>query len=203
MAQTPLWHVTASLCEHSWGCQLASTERRSWTTMHALFIVGCAPLQVALQQDDCYAVRAAALRFLAVAMAVSSADAASEAHPDRQHSLAVRVSNSSPTAQSAVSADPRFQPDMTDSEEDEASLHATPGLRLRAPPARATGSRAALAGPLMLQSSFAAQYYTQEIWDFGIEQLLLQEFFWEKLLSLLQVWSPCQSALTGCQCQPE
>ena len=158
--------------------------------MHALFILGCAPLQVALQQDECYAVRAAALQFLAVAMAVSSADAASEAHPDRHRSLAVRVSNSSPTAQPAVSADPRFQPDMTDSQEDEASMHAMPGSRLRAPSARADGSRAALAGPLMLQSSFAAQYYTQDIWDFGIEQLLLQDSFWEQLLSLLQVWSP-------------
>ena len=44
-----------------------------------------------------------------------------------------------------------------------------------------------LAGPLFLQSEFAARQYTQDIWDFGVEQLLLQGSFWEQLPEMLQV----------------
>lgn len=47
------------------------------------------------------------------------------------------------------------------------------------------------AAPLFLQSDFAARQYTQGIWDFGVEQLLLQGSFWEQLPDLLQVGTSC------------
>ncbi len=47
------------------------------------------------------------------------------------------------------------------------------------------------ASPLFLQSNFAARQYTQGIWDFGVEQLLLQGSFWEQLPDLLQVGTSC------------
>lgn len=44
-----------------------------------------------------------------------------------------------------------------------------------------------LAGPFFLQSDFGARQYAQGVWDFGVEQLLLQGSFWEQVPSLLQV----------------
>ncbi len=48
---------------------------------------------------------------------------------------------------------------------------------------------AGFAGPLFLQSEFAARHYTQGIWDFGAEQVLLHGSFWDQLPNLLQVCS--------------
>ena len=79
---------------------------------------------------------------------------------------------------------------MTEEEAEVLSSQQEALARPGGPAARAS-SRTGLAGPLMLQSSFAAQFYTQDIWDFGIEQLLLQGSFWEQLLPLLQVPHRC------------
>ena len=67
------------------------------------------------------------------------------------------------------------------------SEHVEPEPRSSVVSVRPHSSKANLAGPLMLQSSFAAQFYTQNVWDFGIEQLLMQDSFWEQLMSLLEV----------------
>lgn len=136
-----------------------------------------------MQQDECYAVRAAALGFLAMAMVPTSAEVAAEAHlnqPHQQHSN---------FALHAMAADARFQPDLAERGTADwlSSEHVEPEPRSSVVSVRPHSSKANLAGPLMLQSSFAAQFYTQDVWDFGIEQLLMQDSFWEQLLSLLEV----------------
>lgn len=152
-----------------------------------------------MQQDECYAVRAAALRFLAVVMTASSFDAACEADPHL--SSLPHNSSDTPPQHTVLAADARFQPDMTKEEAEALSSQQSASARPGALTARAS-SRTGLAGPLMLQSSFAAQYYTQDIWDFGIEQLLLQGSFWEQLLPLLQVWSPLSPHSLPCSKLP-
>lgn len=145
-------------------------------------------MQVALHKGECLAVRAAALRFLAVAMTVSSSQAAQEAQL-----VPLRHQDSGPSSQSS----PR-QPDPSQAAQQAyspAGLTAAAlagletdgdaGMQLQAMPGqRKTG----LVGPLLLlQSDFGARQYSQGIWDFGVEQLLLQGSFWEEVPSLLQV----------------
>lgn len=133
-------------------------------------------------------------------MVPSSQTAANEALPDQLLTLPHETSN---TTLHPQSQDARFQPDLTDTGAAEwlSSAHKPRSGEL---PVRPFSSRAHLAGPLMLQSSFAAQYYTQGVWDFGIEQLLLQDSFWDQLLSLLQVcpckyyWAVPMHAVLGC-----
>ena len=156
----------------------------SWETMNQMSeatyqtCFWCPLVQVALQQSECYAVRAAALQFVAVAMSMSSACTAKEAHEPRSPSLP-DSNRSSPRGM--LSSEQELPSDLSDT-------HDIDGLSLDDMPVpRGRITRTALAGPLRLQSDFALQYYTQDIWDFGIEQLLLQGSFWEQMPALLQV----------------
>lgn len=172
-----------------------------------MLIIAVVFLQVALQPSECHAVRAAALRFLAIAMTMSTAPAAKEAHEIK--ALALLDSNSA-SSERLLSKEQWVQSDMPNPEElnrvclddlpePKSKMHiedndSFPLDDVRGPQGRAGSvwpfsTSAALAGPLMLQSDFAAQYYTQDIWDFGIEQLLLQGSFWERLPHMLQVTS--------------
>lgn len=143
-------------------------------------------LQVALHKGECLAVRAAALRFLAVAMTVSSFQAAQEAQlvpfhqqesgppsPCSPHLSAPRQQVYSPAGLTAVAL---AGLELAPADDDGGVQLQTPGQ-----------SRAGLAGPLFLQSDFGARQYSQGVWDFGVEQLLLQGSFWEQVPSLLQV----------------
>lgn len=162
------------------------------------------PRQVALQKEEPFAVRAAALRFLAVAMTVSSSEAAQEAqhtHIIPQGSVPIvhpRVFSNpaSPDKPSLPSAAPALLHVRDPAVLTEAALArlacASPSDDLtqhrdsRSQQA-VTVQAHSLAGPLCLQSDFAARQYTQGIWDFGTEQLLQASSFWEQLLDLLQV----------------
>lgn len=148
--------------------------------------------------------RAAALRFLAVAMTVSSSEAAQEAqHPHTIPQGSVPIDHprifsnpASPNQSSppdAASALPRVHDPAVLTEAALGRLAcASPSDDLtqhrdsRSQQAVTVQARS-LAGPLLLQSDFAARQYTQGIWDFGIEQLLQASPFWEQLLDLLQV----------------
>ena len=162
---------------------------------------------MALQKEEPFAVRAAALRFLAVAMTVSSSEAAQEArhkHTPPQEPAPITLVFCDPASPhrsslpSAASASPCVQnPDVLTkaalvrlacaSPADEHDLiECTDGQSQQGVTVQAPGS----AGPLLLQSDCAARQYTQGIWDFGVEQLLLQAAsFWEQLPDLLQVQS--------------
>ncbi|DBB03962.1 TPA: hypothetical protein ACH3X1_013032 [Trebouxia sp. C0004] len=160
-------------------------------------------LKVVLQKEEPLAVRAAALRFLAVAMTISSSEAAHEAQQMKH------ASHQSPgdTHRSQPYSDPA-SPDRSSLL---ASAPASPHVQRPAMTTEAASSGLALvpvahdgllqssgypdlqavpvqdfAGPLFLQSDFAARQYTQGVWDFGVEQLLLQGSFWEQLPDLLQ-----------------
>ena len=145
---------------------------------------------MALHKGECFAVRAAALRFLAVAMTVSSSQAAQEAQliPCKQPEL----DSAPPSPSSLHLSAPQIKPQQRNSPEGltEAALAR---LALTMPAEVGEGRHAEpahgrhLAGPLFLQSDFAGRQYTRDIWDFGVEQLLLQGSFWEQLPTLLQV----------------
>lgn len=133
--------------------------------------------------------RAAALTFLAVAMAVSSSQAAQEAQllPLNQ------LGSASPTPPSLTLPAPAHASQQDCSlagltEAAPAELDSGSGDGVRAVHTQAGLNRTSLAGPLCLQSDFAAGLYAQGVWDFGVEQLLLQGSFWEQVPSLLQVW---------------
>lgn len=145
-------------------------------------------LQVALHKGECCAVRAAALTFLAVAMAVSSSQAAQEAQPLPLNQLG----SASPTPPSLALPAPAHasQQDCSLAGLTAAALAGSEswsGDGVRAVHTQAGLMRTSLAGPLCLQSDFGAGLYTQGVWDFGVEQLLLQGSFWEQVPSLLQV----------------
>lgn len=149
-------------------------------------------MQVALHKGECLAVRGAALRFLAVAMTVSSSQAAHEAQL-----VPCRHLESGPPSQSS----PR-QPDASQAAQqaygpagltaaalaglEAASADGDAGVQVQAMPRQGQTGLAG-AGPLLLQSDFGARQYAHGIWDFGVEQLLLQGSFWEEVPSLLQV----------------
>ena len=150
---------------------------------------------MAVHKGECLAVRAAALRFLAVAMTVSSSQAAQEAQL-----VPFRHQQSGPPSQSS----PR-QPDPNQAAQqacspaglEAASADGDAGMQVQAMPGQ---GRRGLAGPLLLQSDFGAQQFTQEVWDFGVEQLLLQGSFWEEVPSLLQVCPlPCVHPSSTCR----
>lgn len=142
---------------------------------------------MALHKGECFAVRAAALKFLAVAMTVSSAQAAQETQlvPFTQlgsppsspctHHLSAPGQDNSPAGLTAATL---ARLELASAEGDE-------GMQTRAMLGQ---GRRSLAGPLFLQSAFGARQYTQGIWDFGVEQLLLHGSFWEQVPLLLQVW---------------
>ncbi|DBA67372.1 TPA: hypothetical protein ACH3X2_001663 [Trebouxia sp. C0005] len=166
---------------------------------------GTAMLKVALQKEEPLAVRAAALRFLAVAMTISLSEAAHEAdhstHASHQYPRA--TDRPQPYSDPASPGRSRLL----------ASATASPHVQRPAMTTEATSSGLALvsaandglvqsreypslqavpvqnqdfAGPLFLQSDFAARQYAQGLWDFGVEQLLLQGSFWQQLPDLLQ-----------------
>lgn len=145
---------------------------------------------MALHKGECLAVRAAALRFLAVAMTVSSSQAAHEAQlVPFHHQESGPPSQSSPrqpdpgqAAQQAYSPAGLTAAALAGLES--ASGDGDAGVQLQAMSGQ---GRKGLAGPLLLQSDFGARQYAQGIWDFGVEQLLLQGSFWEEVPSLLQV----------------
>ncbi len=170
----------------------------------------CCPLQVALQKEDPFAVRAAALRFLAVAMTISSSEAAREAqqmtHASHQYPAATDrpqpYSNpASPDRSSllaSATASPHVQRPARTTEAASSGLALVPAAHDGLVQSRGYPSLQAVpvqgqdfGGPLFLQSHFAARQYTQGIWDFGVEQLLLQGSFWEQLPDLLQVGTSC------------
>jgi len=138
-------------------------------------------------------VRAAALRFLAVAMTISSSEAAHEAqqitHPSHQYP--------------GGTDHPQLYSDPASSDRSSLLASATASPHVQRPAMTTEAARSGLAivpvpvqnqdfaGPLFLQSDFAARQYTQGIWDFGVEQLLLQGCFWEQLPDLLQVGTSC------------
>lgn len=146
--------------------------------------------------------RAAALRFLAVAMTLSSSQAAGETQAMQSTSCQPAPIDKSQTFSDPGSPDRAglFAPDTALSGKSPVILTEAALARLDGMPAADSESAhlrsnlqavaeqgQGFAGPLFLQSDFAARCYTQGIWDFGIEQLLLQGTFWEQLPSLLQV----------------
>ena len=144
---------------------------------------------MALHKGECLAVRAAALRFLAVAMTVSSSQAAEEAQVAPSHQPQPDSPPGSPSSLHLAAPDKDSQqPDSP------VGLTETALAQLALAPSDGGGhgsgepwhSRGP-AGPLFLQSDFGARQYTQGIWDFGVEQLLLQGSFWEQVPTLLQV----------------
>jgi len=183
----------------------------------------CRPSQVALQKEEPLAVRAAALRFLAVAMTISSSEAAHEAqqitHPSHQYPGGtdhpqLYSDPASPDRSSllaSATASPHVQRPAMTTEAARSGLALVPAAHdglvqsrgypsLQAVPVQSRGypslqavpvQNQDFAGPLFLQSDFAARQYTQGIWDFGAEQLLLQGCFWEQLPELLQVGTSC------------
>ena len=178
--------------------------------------------------------RAAALRFLAVAMATSSSQAVQDlqAPQSTQQHLVSPCQHSSASSALAYAASQAHQQSpssakhrpsspgsdmctdlagstLTHSPNETAAAAAAAGQQdhsegqLTAPASTGLGlvpggehggngleqprgwqSQQGFAGPLMLQSGFAAGQYRQDIWDFGVEQLLLQGAFWEQLSSL-------------------
>ena len=145
---------------------------------------------MALLKDECLAVRAAALRFLAAAMTVSSSQAAQEAQlvPFRQQESGP-PSPCSPHLSVPCQASEQVYSPAGLTAAALAGLKLAPaddggGMQLQAMPGQ---SRSGLAGPLLLQSDFGAGQYSQGVWDFGVEQLLLQGSFWEQVPLLLQV----------------
>ncbi|KAL0055596.1 hypothetical protein WJX82_002269 [Trebouxia sp. C0006] len=166
---------------------------------------GTALLKVALQKEEPLAVRAAALRFLAVAMTMSSSEAAQEAQPNthasHQYSRATDHPQlyddpASPDRSSLLASatgSPHVQRPAVTTEAARSGLALVPAAHDGLVQSRGYPSLQAVpvqnqdfAAPLFLQSDFAARQYTQGIWDFGVEQLLLQGSFWEQLPDLLQ-----------------
>ena len=150
-------------------------------------------LQVALQRQECFAVRAAAMRFLAEAMATSSAQAAQDVQPTqptKQHS----ASPGSEMCADPAGINSTVPSDAAQLGQDAVQLTESALTGLALVPAEVSSpemqqprhwsSQIGLAGPLFLQSDFAVRHYNQDIWDFGVEQLLLQETFWEQLPQL-------------------
>ena len=149
---------------------------------------------MALYKGECLGVRAAALRFLAVAMTVSSSQAAQEAqlvplhqqdsgppNPCSPHLSAPCQASQQACSPAGLTAAALAGLELAPGDDDG-------GVQLQAPGQR----RSSLAGPLLLQSNFAARQYAQGVWDFGVEQLLLQDSFWEQVPVLLQVQPmPC------------
>ena len=145
---------------------------------------------MALQKEEPLAVRAAALRFLAVAMTISSSEAAHEAEhithashqypraTDRPQPYSDPASPDRSSLLASATAWPHVQrPAMTTEAArcglalvppaHDALLHSRGYPSLQAVPVQNQD----FAGPLFLQSDFAARQYTQGIWDFGVEQL--------------------------------
>ncbi len=165
---------------------------------------------MALQKEEPLAVRAAALRFLAVAMTMSSSEAAQEAQPNthasHQYSRATDHPQlyddpASPDRSSLLASatgSPHVQRPAVTTEAARSGLALVPAAHDGLVQSRGYPSLQAVpvqnqdfAAPLFLQSDFAARQYTQGIWDFGVEQLLLQGSFWEQLPDLLQVGTSC------------
>ena len=134
--------------------------------------------------------RAAALHFLSVAMAVSSSQAAQEAQlvpfhqqepgspsPCSPHLSVPRQASEQAYSPVGLTAGALAELELEPTDDDG-------GVQLQAMPRQ---SRSGLAGPLLLQSDFGARQYSQGVWDFGVEHLLLQGSFWEQVPSLLQV----------------
>ena len=165
---------------------------------------------MALQKEEPLAVRAAALRFLAVAITISSSEAAQEAqqtthashqypgaHDDPQLYNDPASPDRSSLLASATVSPHVWRPAMT-TEAARSGPALVPAAHDGLGQSRGYPSLQAVpvqnqdfAGPLFLQSDFAARQYTQGIWDFGVEQLLLQGCFWEQLPDLLQVGTSC------------
>ena len=165
---------------------------------------------MALQKEEPFAVRAAALRFLAVAMTISSREAAHEAQqPTHASHLYPRATDcpqlysdpASPDRSSllaSATASPHVQRPAMTTEAARSGLALVSAAHDGLVQSRGYPSLQAVpvqnqdfAAPLFLQSDFAARQYTQGIWDFGVEQLLLQGSFWEQLPHLLQVGTSC------------
>ena len=133
------------------------------------------------------------MRFLAVAMATSSAQAAQEVQPTQptEHHPAspgsemcadpagLNSTEESDTAQAGQGAE-----QLTESALAGLALVTAEVSSPELQQPRHWSSQTGLAGPLFLQSDFAARHYNQDIWDFGVEQLLLQGTFWEQLPQL-------------------
>ena len=175
----------------------------------------CCAAQAALSQSEPYAVRAGALCFMSAALAESSEQArrdvqSSWAWPLHQASATCPwVSHPGGSPRDAVQADS----EQTSLKGSAASLPADlaspscqadecqaepPGLgrgRQQQQPALEASFRHSIAeasdspgaSSQARQHPARQRHFGQDVWDFGVEQLLLQGTFWEQVPALLQV----------------